>query len=75
MATFKVSRPPKPTKNRRKIGPKMKPKNDREKYRNKSNFGAQKPPKMRSKIHQKKKRKKEEKKSFKRVAPVDKQAL
>ena len=40
----------------------MKPKNDREKYRKKCIFGAQKPPKMSSKINKKTKRKQEEKK-------------
>ena len=44
----------------------MKPKNDSEKYRKKCNFGAQKPPKMRSKIDEKRKRKKEGKKRGKR---------
>ena len=57
------------TKNPKKIGPKIKPKNDRENYRKTCNFGAQKPSKMRSKIDEKRKRKKE-----KSVAPLCKQA-
>ena len=47
---FKVSRNPASTKNRKKGDPKMKPKNNKEKYRKKSELGAQKPPGMRSKI-------------------------
>ena len=47
---FKVSRGQKSIKNRKEIDPKMKPKNDKEKYRKKSKSGAQKPPKMKSKI-------------------------
>ena len=49
---FEVLKEQKSTKNPRKIDPKIKPKNDEEKYRNNSNFGSQKPPKMRSTINQ-----------------------
>ena len=51
IAMFKVSRSPKSIKNQTKIDPKMKPKNDKEKYREKkTHFGTEKPPKMSSKI-------------------------
>ena len=48
----------------------MKPKNDRETYRKKCNFGLQKPPKMKAKIDEKTKRKKEGKKRGTRGAQI-----